>query len=304
LTVVLDAIGSAMAPQLYADHWSDPGTLANLETPLGVQVGLTATFLNEIWWLNVWPGSNSPFWSLGYEAAYYVLFGIAFYQLGTWTRVAGLILFSLFIGPKILMLLPVWLLGVFAWELYKRVTIPPLASAVLCITAILAYVAFFASGAEAALDRRERQLLLSISSSEFGLSTNFLSANVSGVIFASVIFGFKGLEGVFAPLLGRYAQAIRLGAGCTFSMYLYHYPLIHFFRACTIPVFGDLNVRNWFITAVVLIGTLTSIYALAMLTEQKKREVRRLITMLLGFLRRSFVSVNKQGSPPCRPAKE
>ena len=100
LTVLLDGIGSSIAPKLYADHWSNSATLANLQMPPGVQVGLTVTFLNELWMLNVWPGTNSPFWSLGYEAAYYVLFGIAFYEGRKWPRIAGLILFSLLIGPK------------------------------------------------------------------------------------------------------------------------------------------------------------------------------------------------------------
>ena len=287
LTVLLDGIGSSIAPKLYADHWSDSATLANLQMPPGVQVGLTVTFLNELWMLNVWPGTNSPFWSLGYEAAYYVLFGIAFYEGRKWPRIAGLILFSLLIGPKTLLLLPLWLLGVAAWHLYKKVTLAPLEGAVLSAIATLIYVAFVASDARNALDRGTERLLLSLPASVYGMSIHFLSATVSGVLFAGIILGFKGLEGLFAPVLLRLAPWIRLLASCTFSMYLYHYPLIYFFRACASAVFGyeDIYVRSWFITAVVLIGTASSICALATFTERKKAAVRRMITMALVVFR-------------------
>ena len=70
LTVALDYLGDALSPALYADHWTDPATVANLHMPLSIRLGATASFLNEIWGLDVWPGTNSPFWSLGYVAAY------------------------------------------------------------------------------------------------------------------------------------------------------------------------------------------------------------------------------------------
>ncbi len=123
--------------------------------------------------------------------------------------------------------------------------------------------------------------------SVYGMSIHVLSATVSGVLFAGIILGFKGLEGLFAPPLIRLAPWIRLLASCTFSMYLYHYPLIYFFRACASAVFGyeDINVRSWLVTIVVLIGTASSICALAMFTERRKATVRGMITKALGVFR-------------------
>ena len=71
-------------------------------------------------------------------------------------------------------------------------------------------------------------------------------------------------------------------AHCTFSMYLYHYPLVYFFRAVGAVVCGqrDLNARSWPLTAVVVIGTGVSIYLLARVTEQKKNEFRGLLMMM------------------------
>ena len=37
LTVVLDYLGRAIFPALYADHWTDPATLINLQTPLAIE---------------------------------------------------------------------------------------------------------------------------------------------------------------------------------------------------------------------------------------------------------------------------
>jgi hypothetical protein len=70
-------------------------------------------------------------------------------------------------------------------------------------------------------------------------------------------------------------------------MYLYHYPLAYFFRAVAAVVCGqrDLNMRSWPMTMVVLVGTALSIYLLALVTEQKKNEVRGWLGAIFGLAR-------------------
>jgi peptidoglycan/LPS O-acetylase OafA/YrhL len=67
-------------------------------------------FLNELWFMSIWPLSNGPFWSLGYEFWYYVLFGAAWYLRG-YARAAAIVVVCSVVGPKILLLFPVWLMG-------------------------------------------------------------------------------------------------------------------------------------------------------------------------------------------------
>ena len=62
----------------------------------------------------VLPGGNIPFWSLNYEAWYYVLFGAALFLRG-WRRTIAVVAAALLAGPKIV-LLPFWLMGLLAWR--------------------------------------------------------------------------------------------------------------------------------------------------------------------------------------------
>jgi peptidoglycan/LPS O-acetylase OafA/YrhL len=282
LTIVLDYLGDAIFPAIYADHWNDQSTITNLGIPLPVQCGATLTFVNQIWNLDIWPGTNGPFWSLGYEAAYYVIFGVAFYMRSAWRRTLGLILVCVVVGPKILLLLPVWLMGVGVWHIYKRSVVSPLAGVALCAVSIFCYVLFMSSGAHSALDHTTEVLTAGLPSGMIWRSCHFLSNYVSGLLFSALLIGLKGLEGGLSPLLTAFGSPIRAMARCTFSMYLYHYPLVYFFRAVGTVVSGhpELNVRNWTLTAFVLIGTSLSIYLLALVTEQRKNEFRKLLMLM------------------------
>jgi peptidoglycan/LPS O-acetylase OafA/YrhL len=292
LTIVLDHFGSSIFPGLYADHWTDAATLTNLQTPLPVQAGATVTFLNQIWTLDIWPGTNSPFWSLGYEAIYYVLFGIAYYERRAWPRFLGITLVCLMVGPKVLMLLPIWLMGVGMWYVYKRATVSPLSGAAILILSILGYVAFMATHVRASLDVRTEQLTAGWPPGLIGISSHFLSNYISGLFFCGSLLGLKGLTGVLSPMLIGLAAPIRGLARGTFSMYLYHYPLVYFFRAIAAVVGGQwgLNDRSWKITAFVMVGTGVSIFLLALVTEQKKNEFRKLLEALAKLVRPNAVA--------------
>ncbi|HJY52187.1 MAG TPA: hypothetical protein VJ349_26610, partial [Stellaceae bacterium] len=80
-----------------------------------IDYALSAVFLGESWTIRVLPGFNVPYWSLNYEAWYYVLFAAAIFLRGR-PRIAALIAAALLAGPRILSLLPVWLMGVAAWR--------------------------------------------------------------------------------------------------------------------------------------------------------------------------------------------
>jgi peptidoglycan/LPS O-acetylase OafA/YrhL len=284
VTAVLDSVGNSLAPKLYADHWSDPMTLANLQTPWLTQFSLSAFFMNELWFFDAWPGTNSPFWSLGYEATYYIIFGVIFFSRGSWqwVVVAGAVM--VLIGPKVLLLLPIWIFGVAAWQLYRRVSMSPATGWTLLSLATLLYIAYLASGAKSALDGATERLLPQFSPSLYGMSAHFLSAYVSGVLFAIFILSFKGLESSFALVLSTFAPAIRALALCTFSMYLYHYPMIYFYRAVTLAITGreEILSKSWLATVFVLGGTVISVFILAIFTEHKKNVLRSWILSSIG----------------------
>ena len=108
---VLDHAGMAIDPRLYA-----PDVLPEMgRGPLDAFLGyaLSAVFLGASWTLAMLPGSNFPFATLDYEAWYYVLFGLAAFLRGR-RRMAALAAAALLAGPKILLLFPIWLMGVAA----------------------------------------------------------------------------------------------------------------------------------------------------------------------------------------------
>jgi peptidoglycan/LPS O-acetylase OafA/YrhL len=109
VTAVLDWLGQAIDPTLYGPEWNP-----KIAHP-ALSYALSAVFLGESWTLAVLPGFNVPFWSLNYEAWYYALFAAATFLRGR-LRAAALAAAALLAGPKILLLLPVWLIGVVAWR--------------------------------------------------------------------------------------------------------------------------------------------------------------------------------------------
>ena len=96
---------------------------AGLELPTDYQLEkpqlylpLHLLFMGQLWHLVETPPWLLQYWSLGYEVWYYVLFGLAYYLRGA-RRALALALVLLVIGPKLWLLLPVWLAGValFRW---------------------------------------------------------------------------------------------------------------------------------------------------------------------------------------------
>ena len=103
LTLLFDSLGSSADRSVYEGWWSSP-----ISPVLAAPVSML--FANEWGPLGVRIGTNGPYWSLSYEAAYYVLFGCAFYLCGM-PRGLLLIAGSTLFGLQVLLLLPAWVLG-------------------------------------------------------------------------------------------------------------------------------------------------------------------------------------------------
>ena len=82
-------------------------------------ISMSVFFLNEIQGLDLLVPNNGPYWSICYEVSYYVLFAILFYLTGI-KKYILFIIASVFIGFKILLLFPLWLLGGVTYRLVKE----------------------------------------------------------------------------------------------------------------------------------------------------------------------------------------
>lgn len=209
LTALLDWLGKAIDPRLYGAEWGH-GTAHPV---LGYM--LSAIFLGESWTLSVLPGFNVPFWSLNYEAWYYVLFAVATFLQGR-LRIAALAVAALLAGPKILLLLPIWLMGVAAWRCRAR--LPgrlgwPLVAASLAAFGILETLGgqrlFWHPGGE-------------------WLPPGYSAYDY--ILGAAAALFIVGLANTRLPMPGPGAERVlRRLAGTTFGLYLLHYPLLNFF---------------------------------------------------------------------------
>lgn len=218
LSYLLDGIGSRVSPDLYSEistQWQSLRFLVNF------------FYCQQIWFLCVNPASNTPLWSLGYEFWYYALFAVWIFVTSKRARIALLLLVGLFIGPKILLLLPAWIVGALAFHASKALNFSYGKSLALFIATgvgmILAII--FA-------------IQLGLTNGEAGHPPLYYSANYLGDNIFAVIVALHFLCcALFSKHLTKSMESsavvkfIRWLASHTFSLYVYHMPLIYFVRA-------------------------------------------------------------------------
>jgi peptidoglycan/LPS O-acetylase OafA/YrhL len=265
LTAIADAIGRAIYPSIY------------IYTGYPIQhLALAASFLNQIWFLDVGPLSNTPFWSLCYEWWYYVAFGCYVLIRGRTGWLLSLAALAI-MGPKIWLLFPAWLMGVAAYRQVKAGRQLPTILAVVLFLAPLGLIGIFAL--DGAVHFEER--IAAVIGDRLSYSNIFISATMFSVLVALNLFAFPSLERYLAPILSKIEFPVRWVAGATLSIYLYHYPLLHLFGA----LFQVRPNSPFWMNATMLICTLACCFALSAVTESKKRFVRSWLEALLAWIR-------------------
>ncbi len=250
VTFALDYFGRSIDPAAYNESWG-----YSTDNPIW-QFVAHLLFINRIWFSSGYPGSNLPFWTLGYEVWYYIVFGLWVF-LPARHRILGVAMALAFIGPRIAALLPLWLAGVGCYRLSRSVRIAPVAGGLLwlvCMGLLGFYEVWsFRHGelldgyAPAFLNRHE-------------LVQDYLVA----ALFAGQLIGFNAFAPQFAIPAGA-AKAIRWVAGATFSVYLFHLPVSQFLSV--VSPWPTASVAN---RLLVVGGTLAIVFALAALTERRK----------------------------------
>ncbi|MBU3991980.1 MAG: acyltransferase [Alphaproteobacteria bacterium] len=238
---------------------------------------LPLLFLSESPW-GAGPVWNPPYWSLCYEVWYYALFGAAVFLRGP-TRIIALAVCALLAGPRILLMLPVWLVGVVLALSPPARRAGPVSGAILLVAGIAGawlHTTFVSQGLElmqALAGPYQNQL----SFSRFALS-DFLLA-------LAVATAFTGLR----PLVTRWpapwraiARPAQLLAGFSFTLYLFHWPLLLLAKSAGLTVGTS---RPGFAAAIiVMVGVC---YAISLVTEQQRDRVRGWLESAAARLRRS-----------------
>lgn len=273
LTVLLDVAGAQLDPSLYTGRWYE------FDQPL-LRVAAALSFTNELWFSYTRPFSNGPFWSLGYEAWYYVLFAAAHFLRGR-TRLVAVSAVCLVIGPKILLLLPVWWMGVWAYRRLHEVRIGVLHALVLFVGSFGAYLLFrLAGGPDRLLDLTGEWLGTEVLHDQLSWSRRFLASYVIGACVAIHFVGAAALAQHLKRVPRVLERPIRHAAGFTFSLYLLHYPLLQFFSAL-VPAAGMESHR----AAFVALGSLAVVYAVGSAIERRKEPLRAALLAAFAAIR-------------------
>jgi peptidoglycan/LPS O-acetylase OafA/YrhL len=223
LTIVCDFVGRMADPNLYA--------VVAREEGYWYRILLSAVFLQQSGPFAASPGSNPPFWSLAYEVWYYVL-------LGAWTfircwrkRVTICVSIAIIAGPKIILLMPVWMAGLVAYQVSGRLNLPVKASLLvfgltgcLILGVILdEWTVWADKGNWAAV-------------APWFFSTGFMADYQVGLLVAIHLIAVEqvmrvaGEKWTIRPL----EKCVRFLADRSFSLYAFHMPLLYLISV-TVP---------------------------------------------------------------------
>jgi len=220
------------------------------------------------------PVWDRPYWSLCYEETYYALFGCAMLMRGPRRFLACLVIAAV-AGIKILLLAPVWLMGM-GLTYYGTGVHVSLRTGMICLllaaVGALAITHFAWHGSVAVLAYGGWTV------NDAGPSQYFLTDYALGLMIALGFIGLRPISTALCLQLRRVERPIRALAGFSFTLYLFHWPLFCLMRASgltcghSVPAFIG-----------VLTATLAASALLAMVTEHRRTAVRRILRQLVGM---------------------
>lgn len=256
LTLVLDQAGQTLQPAFYTDTTTHDWAALRFVTSM--------FFVNEIWFVSIMTYSNLPYWSLCYEFWYYFLFAIFFFVRDPW-RWPLIALVCLLLGPKIVLLAPIWALGAVLYSSRPFAGVPEAAGWVLFAGSIAGFVTFVQLDATEYFSGVLKDLIGPEWHHQMAFSKFFIGDYLLGAIIFANFLGFRAIAHRFAWLLLAAAGPIRFLAGYTFALYLFHDPLILFFAA----VYQGDPSGPWFYASV-MASVILSVLLLGHFTEKRK----------------------------------
>lgn len=178
-------------------------------------VGLNALFVAQSW-MDVAPPFNPPFWSLNYEVWYYIIFGAWVYAPNRLFAVLA----ALIAGPKILLLFPVWLIGAALYKFMPVLTHRRAAQVFIASIVIgLAFIWFDVS----VQIREAMKVAWPVAMGLTYGSGMFVGDFLLGLIVAANFMAAASLD---MKILARIEVPIRYLSSFTFSIYVFHMPLV------------------------------------------------------------------------------
>jgi len=274
ITILCALIALLVNPVIYADF--DKGN--NIP-----RYFLSLIYCNEIWFMSAAPVINSPVWSLGYEFWYYVLFGVCIYRFDGWKGWILPLVVAAFVGPKILAMMVIWVMGWAAFHLKKpqlRIGVSWILVAVIMVFSI-------------ALMLMLPPMPYAFGSAPLFYGAAFLTDWIVGFFVALAIWLLPtDIEPQLkeSPSLKR----MRIIANLTFPIYVLHFPLLVLAK-CILPTSLD-PIFQWAIGGVIALALCV---ILGLLFESYKNSWKDffnwLLNTVLRFIKYSKYQLSKAG---------
>ncbi|HEY9229621.1 MAG TPA: acyltransferase [Gemmatimonadaceae bacterium] len=223
------------------------------------------TFTGEIWDTSIQMFSNLPYWSLHYEVWYYAAFAVLTY-IGGRKRTMLFVLLCAFVGPKLLLLMPVWWAGVLLYRWQRLRNISMNAGYLMVALSTMALFLYNPMGPQAAP---------TVAFYPLGFSDRFLTDYLFALIVVAHFLGVRAICLRHGSLLLAAERPIRSLAATTFALYLLHQPLLLFFNAA---YFAQPFTMTRYV--LVMLSTILSAFALNNAIEANKKPLRWVIARL------------------------
>ncbi|HPF78036.1 MAG TPA: acyltransferase [Alphaproteobacteria bacterium] len=270
LTIVFDTVGQSLAPENYAGWWYHAA-------PMGEQLWRGLSFSNQ--WLsqNFRIGTNGPYWSLSYEAAYYILFAVLFFVSGHKKYLIALPLIFVF-GLSVMLLFPIWLLGIWTYKQIKADTLPRLYAWPCAVLPPLIYAALLAMHIpKYFLVLTKLWLGEDFVNDTLAFSDEFIWNYIIAQLISFHLIGVAALTRRKEKSVSETrAKIIRWLAGATFTIYVVHYPTLQFFDTL-IPE----NIMPLMRHALLFASALAFCFIFAEISERRLKQMRSLSIKLV-----------------------
>ena len=274
VALCLQIVAEPLSPNLYTHYH---GQLENAPSV----IAQCLLFLNEAWWFDVKPFAMGPYWSLPFEVWDYVAYGVLIFLNG-WKRAALLIAILALLGPKFLLLLPVWAIGSTTYHFGRKWTFNKPTAWVMTIVPIVIYAAFKlllpSTWSYHLLGQKIEELF------HHGLdgAAAFLWATIMGALFAVHLVGVYNLTASRVRKWVTLSHIITFFSDLSFTLYMIHMPVTYFIYAYLAPSFQQPGPEG----KVLIYGTVLAVsYTFSALIEKSRHQLRNGIRVFLSKMR-------------------
>ena len=272
-TICLDAVSRYAAPDFYMSNW---GGEAN--HPL-FRLTANAGFLTQFWGYSIYPLSNSPFWSLGYEAAFYLMYGLYLSR-----RYMLLALSALLLGPNILFMLVVWVGGAALYDIYSRkerkVGTGVRAAVAALAVAVMGLAAADLNGFAETVRHVIEVFFGALHVDPARVSVSLVLPSIAALAAFALIFWGLDVVGPRLRIPKLLKAAARRIGDATFPIYLFHFPI--FVCAASLGLYDEHSALQKIAVFVCVIGATV---LMTPWTNVLKDILRRRLRTGVGYVR-------------------